>query len=99
MPIFRHQKTMPFSLPSFQPPASSLQLAHCGGNSNRHTYEKLEVRLTATESVISLFLIDKKQHFSQGAFSAFPLALTERKPSQEPLVSLQPLLALATPAV
>jgi len=52
---------------SLQHRAPSLQLARCGGNSNRHTYEKLELGISRAISPTSIFLIDTKLDFIQGA--------------------------------
>ena len=62
-------------LPALAQEAASprLQAGHPGSKhniSNRKTYEKLEVRVSAAKSATSLFLIARKQHFSQGTLSA-----------------------------
>ena len=63
MPIVKYQKASAASrqILSVQPLGPRPQ------NSNRQTYEKLEVSLSTAKSVTSIFLIDSKQHFIQGA--------------------------------
>ena len=62
--------TSKFLIDNFVRPVSIRSLSPlkilAGGNSNRHTYEKLEVPLNIAESGTSIFLIDTKQHFIQG---------------------------------
>lgn len=62
-------------LPALAQEAASprLQAGHPGSKhniSNRKTYEKLEVHVTASKSATSLFLIARKQHFAQGTVFA-----------------------------
>ena len=52
-------------------PSLPATLPSPSANSNRHTYEKLEVRVSAVKCATSLFLIDTKMHFVQGAHPAF----------------------------
>jgi len=65
-----HSATSKFLIDNFQRLVSSRSFRHpkilIGRNSNRHTYEKLEVPLNIAESATSIFLIDTKQHFIQG---------------------------------
>ena len=65
-----YSATSKFLIDNFVRPVSIRSLSPlkilAGGNSNRHTYEKLEVPLSIAKSATSIFLIDSKQHFIQG---------------------------------
>ena len=65
-----YSATSKFLIDNFVRPVSIRSLSPlkilAGGNSNRHTYEKLEVPLSIAKSATSIFLIDSKQHLIQG---------------------------------